>query len=149
MHAQPTEPKPGNVLRRITPRVKLAATLLVVTGTVLLPRRSDMLYWIPTALLACAWAISGAPVMHVARRMLIAQLFIVSVGLLSLFTPSALPALVGTLVKSNLCVFAMVLLTWTTPFEQLLQEMRRWRLPPVMLTTLALMYRYLPVLTEE
>jgi cobalt/nickel transport system permease protein len=89
------------------------------------------------------------PVAHAVRRMLIAQVFILSVALLSAFSPATLPTALGTVVKSNLCVFAMVLLTWTTPFQQILQEMRRWRLPPIMLTNLALMYRYLPVLTEE
>ena len=43
----------------------------------------------------------------------------------------------------------MLLLTWTTPFHDILGELRRLRLPAVMLTTLALMYRYLPVLAEE
>jgi len=46
-------------------------------------------------------------------------------------------------------VLAMLLLTWTTPFQDVLRELRRLRLPTVMLTTLALMYRYLPVLAEE
>ena len=69
--------------------------------------------------------------------------------MLSLITPSAAPIFLSSLLKSNLCVFAMLLLTWTTPFHDILQELRRLRLPSVMLTTLALMYRYLPVLGEE
>lgn len=129
--------------------MKLAATLLIVTGTVLLPRRADALYWIPAALLTGAWALSQMPVMHALRRMLVAQVFILGVGLLSVLSPSTLPTTLGTVIKSNLCVFAMVVLTWTTPFQQILQEMRCWRLPPVLLTNLALMYRYLPVLIEE
>ena len=51
--------------------------------------------------------------------------------------------------KSNLCILALLVLGWTTPFPELLQALRRLRLPSVMLTTLALMYRYLPVLAEE
>jgi len=69
--------------------------------------------------------------------------------LLALFRPESVPIFWATLCKSNLCVFAMLLLTWTTPFEDVLRELRRWHFPAVMLTTLALMYRYLPVLTEE
>jgi cobalt/nickel transport system permease protein len=55
----------------------------------------------------------------------------------------------SAIIKSNLCVLTMLLLTWTTPFHEILAVLRRMRLPSVMLTTLALMYRYLPVLGEE
>ena len=43
----------------------------------------------------------------------------------------------------------MILLTFTTPFYEILEALRRVRFPALMLTTLALMYRYLPVLGEE
>jgi cobalt/nickel transport system permease protein len=66
-----------------------------------------------------------------------------------LFSPQAAPIFLSTFFKSNLCVLTMLLLTWTTPFEDMLHELRRMRFPPVMLTTLALMSRYLPVLREE
>ncbi len=46
-------------------------------------------------------------------------------------------------------LLTMFLLTWTTPFAETLQVLRRLRVPAVMLTTLALMVRYLPVLAEE
>jgi hypothetical protein len=51
--------------------------------------------------------------------------------------------------RSTLCVAALVLLTATTPFPELLRVLRRVRLPSVMLTTLALMWRYLSVLGDE
>ena len=40
-------------------------------------------------------------------------------------------------------------LTWTTPFQEILQILRRIGFPAVMLTTLTLMYRYVPLLVEE
>jgi cobalt/nickel transport system permease protein len=79
----------------------------------------------------------------------VVEVFILGIALLSLVRPAAAPVFFSTLLKSNLCVFAMLLLTWTTPFQDILQELRRVRFPSVMLTTLALMYRYLPVLGEE
>ena len=69
--------------------------------------------------------------------------------MLPLLTPAAAPVVLSTIVKSNLCALTLLLLTWTTPFQDILQALRRLRLPLVMLTTLALMYRYLPVLSEE
>lgn len=137
------------LIHRASPRLKLAVLLVLLTCIVLLPRRPHVLYWAPAGALALAWAVARMPLAHAFRRLAVAQLFIVSVSLLSLFTPSAWPVFLGTVLKSNLCVLAMVLLTWTTPFQQILHELRALKFPSVMVTTLALMYRYLPVLTEE
>ena len=89
------------------------------------------------------------PLAHTVRRLLVVEIFIVGLALLSFLNPAATPLVLAAIIKSNLCVFTMLLLTWTTPFVDILEELRRLRLPSVMLTTLALMYRYLPVLGEE
>lgn len=135
--------------RRASPRFKLLATLLFIMPTALLPRRPDALYFFPAGILILAWPFCRMPLSHALRRMWVVEVFILGIALLALFSPAAVPIFFATLLKSNLCVFAMLLLTWTTPFQDILSELRRWRFPSVMLTTLALMYRYLPVLTEE
>jgi cobalt/nickel transport system permease protein len=43
----------------------------------------------------------------------------------------------------------MILLSNTTPFDELLRVLRRARVPALLITTLALMYRYLFVLIDE
>jgi cobalt/nickel transport system permease protein len=123
--------------------------LVISTFTALLPRRPDMLYLIPAAALLLLWPFCRMPLGYALRRLLVVEAFILGIALLSLVSPAATPIFLSTLLKSNLCVFAMLLLTWTTPFQDLLQELRRVHFPSVMLTTLALMYRYLPVLGEE
>jgi cobalt/nickel transport system permease protein len=95
------------------------------------------------------WVISKIPVRYAVRRLLIAELFIVSIALLSLLSPDAAPVFYATLLKSNICIASMVLLTWTTPFSEIMQTLRKVHMPSVMLTTMTLMYRYLPVLAEE
>ena len=52
-------------------------------------------------------------------------------------------------VKSALCVLTLSALTATTPFTELLRVLRRLRVPVLLVTTLALLYRYLSVLVEE
>lgn len=136
-------------LHRASPRLKLAVALLVIIPTALLPRHPDPLYWIPTGILLLLWPLARMPVRHALRRLCVVELFILGIALLALIHPESAPIFWATLFKSNLCVFAMLLLTWTTPFHDVLQELRSWHFPAVMLTTLALMYRYLPVLTEE
>jgi cobalt/nickel transport system permease protein len=149
MHPPQIETRPGGVLGGVSPRLKLLAALLIVTATVLLPRRPDAAYFIPALLLVVLWLLSRMPLLYALRRWLVVQVFVVGILLLSLLNPATAPIVASAFIKSNLCLFTMLLLTWTTPFHEILQELRRLRLPPVMLTTLALMYRYLPVLSEE
>jgi cobalt/nickel transport system permease protein len=136
-------------LVKATPRVKLFTAFAIVTFTALLPRRPDLLYSIPAAVLFLLWLLCRMPLAYALRRLLVVEFFIIGIALLALVTPSAVPVFFSTLLKSNLCVLAMLLLTWTTPFQDVLQELRRLHFPTVMLTTLTLMYRYLPVLAEE
>jgi cobalt/nickel transport system permease protein len=149
MHLAEIERRGRAPLQRASPRLKLIAALLIITLTALLPRRVDVLYWIPATALALLWPFCRMPLRYALRRLVVVEVFIVGIALLSLLTPTAAPIFFSTIIKSNLCVFAMLLLTWTTPFQDVLQELRRLRFPAVMLTTLALMYRYLPVLGEE
>ncbi len=129
--------------------MKLVAALVLVAGTALLPRRLGSLYFAPAAAVGGLWLASRMPLLYALRRLLLAQTFILGIALLSLLSPSARPGFPATVCKSNLCILALLVLGWTTPFPELLQALRRLRLPSVMLTTLALMYRYLPVLAEE
>ena len=86
---------------------------------------------------------------HALRRLLVAELFVLGIAVMSLFGPGSVHLFLATLLKSTFCILALILLTWTTPFQEILSVLRQLGLPAVMLTTLALMYRYLPVLTEE
>lgn len=149
MQTRRLDPGGRTWLHRVAPGVKLALTLALIVGTVLLPRRPDVVYWIPATLLVFLWALARMPLVPALRRLLVAEFFILGIALLTLLSPAAMPIFLSTVLKSNLCVLAMLLLTWTTPFHEILNELRRIRFPAVMLTTLALMSRYLPVLAEE
>jgi cobalt/nickel transport system permease protein len=144
-----TEPRARTFLHQAPPQFKLGAALIIITATVLMPRRPDVLYLAPAGVLLLLWPLCHMPLAYTARRMLVVEFFILGIALLSVLVPSARPVFLAAVIKSNLCVFTMLLLTWTTPFQEILQVLRRLRLAPVMLTTLALMYRYLPVLAEE
>ncbi len=145
----PTPMAAGSPIHQLSPRVKLTLAAALIVGTALLPRRFDFLYLIPAGVLLVLWPLCRMPLKHTLRRMLVAEFFVLGIALLSLLAPASAPVFLTAVVKSNLCVFAMLLLTWTTPFQELLEEFRRWHMPGILLTTLALMYRYLPVLAEE
>ena len=152
MHPQATEPHPRGfprLLQEAPPRLKLLVALLLITFSALLPRRPDWLYLVPAASLLVLWPLSAMPLSYIWRRLLVIEIFVLGIALLSLMNPATTPIVLSAMLKSNLCAFTLLLLTWTTPFADILQELRRLRLPGVILTTLTLMYRYLPVLLEE
>ncbi len=51
--------------------------------------------------------------------------------------------------KSWVSVQAALLLSFTTPFAELVEALRRLRVPQVMVAIIGFMYRYLAVLTDE
>jgi len=136
-------------LRSASTSVKVVTAFCIIAFTAALPRHVDSLYSIPFAAVLLLWLLCRMPLKFAVRRLLVAEVFIVGLALLWLINPAAGPIFLSAIVKSNLCVLTLLLLTWTTPFHELLQQLRRWSFPVIMLTTLALMYRYLPVLGEE
>ena len=149
MRNPPTEAGARGAPTRLPARVKLFAVFILVVGIVLLPRRPTPLYFLPGLLLLAGWFFARMPIGYALRRLLMAQFFILAIILLSLLNPATAPVALSAFLKSNLCFLAMLLLTWTTPFHELVNELRRLQVPTIMLTTLALMYRYLPVLGDE
>lgn len=136
-------------LQTVDAALKLTVTMLLVLGTALGPRRPHIFYLLPGIVLGVVWLLARMPVLFALKRLAIVEPFIVGVAVLALFRPEAKPVFYAVLIKSNLCVLAMLLLGYTTPFHELLGVLRRLRMPGPLLTTLALMYRYLPVLVEE
>jgi cobalt/nickel transport system permease protein len=78
--------------------------------------------------------------------------FVVAVALLALFAPAegAGWRLFGFLMAR--CTIALGMMVWftaTTPFSEMLRVMRLVRVPGLLVTTLALMHRYIFVLGDE
>ncbi|MDR1374256.1 MAG: cobalt ECF transporter T component CbiQ [Treponema sp.] len=53
------------------------------------------------------------------------------------------------LLRSCLCVIAVLILAATTPFHRLSAQLRRFHVPALFMTVIEIMYRYAGVLTEE
>ena len=83
------------------------------------------------------------------RRLLALEPFVFGVAALSLWQPHGSIFFWHAVVRSTLCLAALVLLAATTPFSEIVRVLRAWRVPTLLLTTLALMDRYLFVLVEE
>jgi cobalt/nickel transport system permease protein len=136
-------------VHRWSPGHKLAAALVGVLLVVLLPRGAWAAYAaIAAGLLAVAFA-ARVDLRQLALRVLLVGPFVIGIALLALLQPGGLPVFLSIVAKSTLCLSIMVLLTATTRFSELLGVLWRVRVPALLVTTLALMYRYLFVLLEE
>jgi cobalt/nickel transport system permease protein len=151
-------------LRRLDPRAKLAGLLVFIVLCVTTPPDR---YWAFAAYLGLELlllAISRLPWRHVARRMLVVLPFVMVVAVFLPFfqkgggsynlgplsvSGHGLMVLWNVAAKSTLSVLAVILLSSTTPFPDLVKGMRRLRLPELLTSLLSFTYRYIFVLTDE
>ena len=133
-------------VHRLPAGVKLSAALLLVLSLVLAPLPAGA--WLALLLVTVAF-LSRLPWGFLLRRVLLLEPFVLGIALLALFQPNGLKVFAAIAVRSTLCLFTMVLLSNTTPFSELLNVLKRVRVPALLVTTLALMYRYLFVLVDE
>jgi cobalt/nickel transport system permease protein len=83
------------------------------------------------------------------RRILFFEPMILGIAALNLLRAGGVQIFLVILIKSTLSLFTMILLANTTPFHALLRVFRSAGVPPLFITVLALMYRYLFVLVDE
>lgn len=136
-------------IRRLPAGVKLGAAFAAVVLMVLTPvTRLDYMatYAVVVVLVAAA---SRIPPGFLMRRTLLLEPFVLGVALLAWFQPNGRQIFAGVIIKSTLCLITTILLANTTPFGDMLRVMRRLRVPPLLVTTLALMNRYIYVLADE
>jgi len=136
-------------VHRLPAAFKLAATLLIVVAVLLVPPSRPDLLAAFLALLLVASALSRIPARFLATRVLMLEPFVIGVALLALFQPGGGRVFLFLVARSTLCLLALVLLSNSTPFSELLRVLRAARVPALLVTTLSLMYRYLFVLVDE
>ena len=134
-------------LQRLPAGLKLASALILILITVTMPAGTIA----PGAaiMLFVLAAMSRIPAMFLIRRLLFFQPVLAGMAALNLLRPDGGSLFVTLLVKSNLCLCTAILLSNTTPFADILSVLRRIGMPKILLTVLALMYRYLFVLIDE
>jgi cobalt/nickel transport system permease protein len=94
-------------------------------------------------------AVSRIPAGFVARRILLFEPVIVVLAATNLLRPDGLGVFLGILARGTFAIGTMVMLSNTTPFSALLELLRSLRFPPILVTVLALLYRYLFILIDE
>ncbi len=138
-----------SVIHRLPATVKLTGALAFVLVVVLLPLSAWRAYALGGAALLLLAVLARLPARELVRRLLWVEPFALGVALLSLLQHDGLRVFAAMLARSTLCLSCMVLLSSTARFTDLLQALGRARVPSLLVTTLALMHRYVFLLYDE
>jgi cobalt/nickel transport system permease protein len=151
-------------VHRLDPRAKLVGLFCFILICVTTP---PDLYWAFAAYFGLELVLllmSRLPWKHVLRRMLMVLPFILAVALfLPFFNRSGgsynlgpvsvsahgMLVLWNVAAKSVISILAVILLSSTTPFPELIKGMEKLHLPNLLATLLSFMYRYIFVLRDE
>jgi cobalt/nickel transport system permease protein len=144
-------------VHRLRAEFKLGSALVLLLTTILIPlgagsgmpAASRLAFAVIALVLSFGIAMSRVPILFLARRLAFLELFVAGVAVLSLFQPGGGRVFAGLLVRGTLCLLTVLMLTSTTPFSEILRVFRRIRLPAILVTMMALLYRYLFVLVDE
>lgn len=136
-------------LHRLPASSKMAAALIVVIAVALVPPGAVLFFAGAGLVLILAAAISTIPPLFLLKRLLFLEPFVLGIAFLSLLRPGGVQVFGGILLKSTVSLFALILLSNSTPFAEILKVLQRVRVPGILITILALMYRYLFVLIDE
>lgn len=136
-------------LHRLPAMAKLIGSLCLVIAVVTVNFSHISFFVAAGGFLVVVAFISTIPWRFTIKRLLYLEPFALGIALMALFQPGGPSLFFSIMTRSTLCLFTMILLSNSTPFADLLQTLRRLRLPGILITIMALMYRYLFVLVDE
>ena len=139
----------GSAINRLPAELKLGAGLALITLTVSLPTTATIWYFCAAGLLAVVTLLSRISPLFLLKRLLLLAPFMLGVTVVNAFQPADRAHWPWLLARSALCLLTVILVSNTTPFGEVLRVLRRIRVPALLITTVALMHRYLFVLAEE
>ena len=138
-----------SAVHRLPATGKLVGALMMIVGTVLAPWEWRAWFIGMVVLLLMAMVLSEIAIWFVIRRLLLLSPFVLGVIVVNALHAPGHGNWLALAARSGLCLFTVVLLANTTPFGKILGALRSARVPALLVTTLALMHRYLFVLLDE
>jgi cobalt/nickel transport system permease protein len=136
-------------IHRLAPRFKVPLLIVLLMVIAASPLSHPEVFITAGVILLVTALMSRVPLLFLLQRMLLAEFFVLWIAAFSLLQSGGLSIFAGIVTRSSFCLAAVILFSTTTPFSALLQTLKRWRVPGLMITLLALMYRYVFVLSDE
>lgn len=149
-------------LHRLAPEVKIAATFLFVVGVAVTPREAIWAFAVDAAVLSVLLVVAG----YGARQLLARLTAILPFIAFAFFIPfiasgeqtevlwfslsiDGLWATWNILAKSMIGFGASLVLAGTTPIPEVIRGLGRLRIPPVIVSIVSFMFRYLDLIVDE
>jgi cobalt/nickel transport system permease protein len=129
--------------------MKLGAALVMILVTVLAPPDWTAWYIAAAGVLLAAILLSRLPIWFLVKRLFALSPFVLGVALVNAWSAGNRGAWFMVAIKGALCLTTVILVSNTTPFGRILRVLQSVRVPGLLITTIALMHRYLFVLAEE
>jgi cobalt/nickel transport system permease protein len=136
-------------MQRLPAPLKLGVALALIAGTVLAPASWTGWFVGVAAALALGILLSRIPPLFLLKRLLLLSPFVLGAALANAFGPAGGARWTALAARSALCLLTVILVSNTTPFSQVLRALQRARVPALLVTTIALMHRYIFVLADE
>lgn len=136
-------------IHRLPAGLKLISALLLVLATVMMPQGSLWFYILATLGLLVLAAMSTIPPRFILGRLLMLEPVVLGFSIFSIFRSDGWSIFLTLLTKGTLSILTMIILANTTPFAKILELLRSARVPGLLVTVLALLYRYLFLLIDE
>jgi cobalt/nickel transport system permease protein len=93
--------------------------------------------------------LSGTPYSMLFKRFMVALPFCLFAGISNMIFDGNIVSFFTIILRTYLCVMAVLLLVSVTPFSEIANSMRRLRVPGIFVTIFEMTYRYISVLLEE
>lgn len=138
-----------SAVHRLPAALKLAVALGLIVATVVMPARfTEWFAGVAIFLLVVAvW--SRIPPLFLLKRLALLSPFVLGVALVNAFQPETRGHWLFVAIRGALCLTTVILVSNTTPFSKTLRVLQTLRVPSLLITTIALMHRYLFVLADE
>ena len=136
-------------VHRLPTAVKLLATCCIIVATVSVPFTTVWIFALTAGVLLIVATVSTVPWRFMLKRLLLLEPLALGIAVMSLFQPNGTMIFLSIVTRSTLCLFTVILLSNTTPFDSILHSLSRIGVPRLLITVLSLMYRYLFVLIDE
>ncbi len=136
-------------IHRLSANTKVISALLLVVVVVL--SKIQWIYPFVAVFLLLLYGIltSKIPVGFILKRILLFEPFVIIIASMTLMQHDGMEKFISIIVKSTLSLLTIIHLSNTTPFADLVQFLRVIHTPPVFVTIVALMYRYIFILFDE
>jgi cobalt/nickel transport system permease protein len=136
-------------IHRLPTIVKLFGTIGVIAATVSVSFTHYWFFVIVAGGVLVLSALTSIPWKFIFGRLILLEPFALGIAVMALLQENGGMLFLSIVVKSTLCLSMVILLSNTTPFSNLLITLRRLHVPGLLITILALLYRYLFVLIDE